>query len=287
MPPDAKVDNRCRVCGGEQLDHQVVSRPDKRRKLVASICQRCGHVALPGNFHDYTEAAAPDDFGLKPRVGTEETPGREFGMAQLGITALHNAGVLPAAGADVLVYGAGRSVDNRHIEKLDAVRNVAIGDISKVRDDAEFVDISQPATRRFDLVIASEVIEHFLEPNEEFPRLFGYVADNGLLVCSTNIYDGGRLAKHGYIWGRGHVAYYSPEALRVIADGNGMRLDFRVPLAATGSAGPRKRYVLFSRSDEVMRAVSVYFGRATYAPSEPPAEKKPGLAAKPASRAVS
>jgi hypothetical protein len=171
---------------------------------------------------------------------------------------------------DVLIYGAGRSLDNVHIAKLPRVRRVAVGDLVRLRDEDDFVDTSQPATETFDVVVACEVIEHFVNPRADFPRLFGYLHRAGLLVCSTNIYDGGNLGQQGYIFGRGHVSYYSPEALRTIAKANGLHVDFRLPLAATGTAGPRKRYVLFSYSPHVMEAVSDYFGRTAYAPSEPP-----------------
>ena len=91
-----------------------------------------------------------------------------------------------------------------------------------------------------------------------------------LLVCSTNIYDGGNLSRHKYIHYRGHASYYSPAALRSIARRNHVLLDFRLPHAATGYAGPRKRYVLMSRSRIVMDAVADYFGSHMFGPSEAP-----------------
>lgn len=256
-----------------------MSKPDRKRRLAAVTCRRCGHVALPGNLHDYTRSQSTADLGLKPRVGTEEVPGREFGMAQLGVASLHRSDL------DVLVYGAGRSLDNLHIARLPEVANVAIGDVVLVRDETDFVDITKSATRTFDLVIAAEVIEHFVLPRDEFPRLFGFVAPSGLLICSTNIFDGGALEKQDYIFGRGHVSYYTPESLRLLAETNGFHIDFRVPVAATGDAGPRKRYVVFSRSPQVMAAISDYFGRTMFAPSEVPIKGIKRFALKKRSRA--
>ena len=244
---------------------RVVTNRKTGDSLAVRKCRACGHVAIPNNLHDYSaETTSIDDFGseLRPRFGTEEIPGREFGMAHLGVMALGRGGL------DVLVYGAGRSLDNRHIAKLDAVRRVAVGDVVKVRDDADFVDTGKPASETFDVVVACEVIEHFVHPRKDFPRLFDFVAPQGLLICSTNVYDGGDLSKQPYIFFRGHVSYYSPRALRAIAKENGMYVDFRVPLSATGHAGPRKRYVIFSRELGPMEAVSNYFGEHVYAPSE-------------------
>ena len=59
-------------------------------------------------------------------------------------------------------------------------------------------------------------------------------------------------------------------ALARLAEENGYLVDFRVPLAATGYAGPRKRYVLLTQSTAVIVATARYFGSRRYAPSESP-----------------
>jgi hypothetical protein len=254
----------CRVCHSTEVRRREVTHPKIGRTLAVRICQQCGFVGIPGNVRDYSQLTSVEQLSNAPRVGTEEVPGREYAMGQLGVE------VLGRTDLSVLIYGAGRSVDNRHIAGLEGVSRVAIGDVFRAREDAEFVDVSRPASQPWDIVIAAEVIEHFVRPRAEFRRLFGYVTDDGLLVCSTNIYDGGALARQAYIYAPGHVAYYSPEALRRIAKEHGFGVDFRMPLTAPERAGRhnRKRYVLFSRSTEVMERVSDYFGRHTYAPSE-------------------
>jgi hypothetical protein len=260
---------RCPICATPAPRRKVVRNRQSGRQLNVRICETCGHVKVLKNKHDYTQTESIADLGkgLAPRFGTEDAPGREFGMAKLA------AEVLGRSRLDVLVFGAGRSLDNRHIAELPNVRRVAIGDLMRVRDEADFVDTGKPAKETFDIVIACEVIEHFTRPQKDFAHLFGFVHRAGILVCSTNIYDGGDLSKQSYIFGRGHVAYYSPEALRRIAKANKMYVDFRLPAAATGSAGRRKRYVIFSHSREVMDAVSDYFGRTPYAPSEKPVKR--------------
>jgi hypothetical protein len=222
---------------------------------------------LPENLYDYNKITSENQFELAKRVGTEAVPGREFGMTTMAVDILRRCGL------EVLMYGVGRSMDNIHVQKLPKVSRVAIGDVMRFRDDAEFVDITKPASQTFDIVVASEVIEHFVYPTEEFPRLLGYLADDGLLVCSTNVYDGSKLEGHRYIFLRGHTSYYSPKSLRVIARQNKVLVDFRVPAAATGKVGPRKRYVLMSRSQAVMDSVSDYFGSHMFAPSEAPEER--------------
>ena len=228
------------------------------------ICQVCGHVANPENTHDYRQYDQLEGLTQGGRIGTPEHEGREYHMARMALD------ILGRDGCEVLVYGAGRSFDNHHIAALPQVRHVAIADVMKLRDDAEFIDANLPAPRRFAVVVASEVIEHFLDPRRDVARLLDYVEPDGLLVCGTNIYDGGNLAKQPYLYVNGHTSYYSQESLTRLAAANGQHIDFRVPLVATGYGGPRKRYVLFTRSDAVMAATARYFETRRYAPSESP-----------------
>lgn len=253
---------RCRACRSSDVRKQRVHNTSLDRSMPVIRCRACGHVAIPANVRDYSEISEASGFELKPRVGTPERPGREFAMASMAVKLMERSDL------DVLVYGAGRSYDNHHIQALPRVRSVTIGDVMNFRDDAEVLDITQPAERTFDLIIACEVIEHFLNPRPEFARLFGYLRSDGLLVCSTNIFDGKALDRHAYIFRPGHVSYYTPKSLRAIAKKNGYRLDFRVPKIATGFAGPRKRYVLLTKSTEIMDRAADYFGQRMYAPAE-------------------
>jgi SAM-dependent methyltransferase len=228
------------------------------------VCRVCGHVGNPENLRDYRTYEQVTDLPDRARIGTPELPGREFHMGAMAVD------IIGREQLDVLVYGAGRSVDNQHIGTLPNVRHVAIADIMRLRDDAEFIDANLPPPRRFDIVIASEVVEHFIEPREEFAHLFSYVEPDGLLVCSTNIYDGGNLSTQRYVFLGGHTSYYSAASLDRLAQANGFLLDLRIPLVATGYAGPRKRYLLLSRSTSVMAGVARYFSTRPYAPSESP-----------------
>ena len=236
----------------------------QRRTFRVRVCRICGHVGNPENTHDYRDYEQIEKLAEGGRIGTPERPGREFHMASMAIDILGRDDV------EVLVFGAGRSFDNHHIAALPQARNVAIADVMQLRDDAEFIDLNLPAPRRFPVVVASEVVEHFVDPRTDFARLFDYVAPDGLLVCSTNLYDGGLLARQRYLFVSGHTSYYSRGSLARLAEENGYLVDFRVPLAATGYAGPRKRYVLLTQSTAVIVATARYFGSRRYAPSESP-----------------
>jgi SAM-dependent methyltransferase len=182
---------------------------------------------------------------------------------------------------NVLVYGAGRSLDNLHIQRLPRVGTVSIADIMKVRDDAPFVDVNDPGTQRFAVVVASEVIEHFRDPWTDFTTLLGLVTPQGLLVCGTNIHGGRPNAERDrYIYYPDHTSYYSVASIRHIADAMGFRVDFRFP----DGLGRRKRYVLFTRSQAVLDRAADYFGRVPLAPTEATFKRQQERAAQSADR---
>ena len=181
-------------------------------------------------------------------------------MARMALQILGRKG-----GQDVLVYGAGRSLDNLHIQRLRRVGTVSIADIMKVRDDAPFIDVNDPGEQRFPVVVASEVLEHFRDPWSDFATLLGLVDPRGLLVCGTNIHDGRpNLERDRYIYYRDHTSYYSVESIRRIATAMGFYVDFRFP----DGLARRKRYVLFTRSPAVLERTADYFGRVPLAPTE-------------------
>ena len=272
---------RCLVCGSRRLWGKTVTyAKNPAKECQVHTCRDCGYIHIPkadsvysamSSYEQLHRPAAVNPMGTAvSRAGTHEQPGREFHMAKMAIDILGRDKV------QVLVYGAGSSLDNHHIAKLGAVRHVAIGDIMKLRDDAEFIDANKPASRTFAVVVASEVVEHFRNPRDDFAKLFKFVEDDGLLVCGTSIYDGGNLSRDAYIFFTDHTSYYTPQVLRGIANDAGFHIDFRAPLIADGM---RKRYVLFSKSHQVMESVACYFGVELYAPSEigrprrPPAQK--------------
>jgi SAM-dependent methyltransferase len=234
--------------------------------MTSVACKSCRYVSLPDNHRDYLTVTNTANLGggRGARMGTWDEPGREFGMAKMALQ------VLARKDASVLMYGAGRSIDNHHIVKLPRAGRVVLGDLVPLRDDAECINTTQLSTDPFDVVIASEVLEHFPDPRPNFENLFSYVKDNGIIVAGTNIRDALPMSKVMYVWPWGHVSYWSPHSLRIIAREFDMHLDFRVPLCGTGAGGPRKRYVIFSRSLDVMDSVADWFGSHMYAPSERP-----------------
>ncbi len=191
-PLSALDRSRCLICGSPNLKVYDIERPT--RHYDVRICGRCRYVSNAENTVDYTKFQSLDKFALTPRVGTDDHRGREFHMAKMG------AEILKRKRLSVMVFGAGRSLDYRHIAKLPSVNKVIMSDVVDLRGEADFINITKGTDQRFDLIIACEVVEHFTDPRTEFPRLFDLLTPDGLLVCSTNIYDGGHPDRHSYLY---------------------------------------------------------------------------------------
>jgi SAM-dependent methyltransferase len=255
---------------------RYLAKPALRKTI--NLCPQCGYLAIDEIRPSHYRAATSLDQLPTPkqRVGTAERPGREFQMARMALLILGRRKT-----QNVLVYGAGRSLDNLHIQRLPRVGTVSIADIMKVRDDAPFVDVNDPGTQRFAVVVASEVIEHFRDPWTDFTTLLGLVTPQGLLVCGTNIHGGRPNAERDrYIYYPDHTSYYSVASIRHIADAMGFRVDFRFP----DGLGRRKRYVLFTRSQAVLDRAADYFGRVPLAPTEATFKRQQERAAQSADR---
>jgi SAM-dependent methyltransferase len=263
-PPAARPpDGGCIVCHSTAVSRRTVQYvANPRLRKTVNLCGHCGYLGIDelGPSH-YLAATSLDQLPKpKQRIGTEERPGREFQMARMALQILGCS-----YAQDVLVYGAGRSLDNLHIQRLPGVGSVAIADIMRLRDDAPFIDVKDPRKQRFAVVVASEVIEHFRDPWSDFATLLGLVKPQGMLVCGTNIHNGRPdLERDRYIYYPDHTSYYSVASIRRIAAAMGFHLDFRFP----DGLARRKRYVLFTRSPAVIDRVVDYFGRVPLAPSE-------------------
>jgi SAM-dependent methyltransferase len=250
----------CLVCGSRRT--HVVRVQRKRRAYDIRVCGRCNYLSNFDNTVDYSQFDSVTNFKLTTRVGTADHKGREYFMGEMGVD------ILQRDHLQVMVFGAGRSLDYQHIGRLPQVDRVVMSDVVELTSEADFINILEGTDERFDLIVACEVVEHFADPVTEFKRLFELLTPEGLLVCSTNIYDGSDFTKHNYLYLRGHLSYYSADAIGHLARAGGLHHDLRTPEVALGRPGPRKRYVLFTGSDANVRHTAEYFADRQYAPSE-------------------
>lgn len=258
------ADERCQVCAGEieAVEFVCEVNPYVGRHLRGLRCSGCGLLRFPENVADFVAVSST---GMERelrnlRNANSERPGREFRMAQMGIE------ILDRPDAAVTFFGAGVNTDWQWLQRSYPQSRTTLVDLENLQAVPNFEAISD--ARPADIVIASEVIEHFGEPVAHFQSLLRLLKDDGILICSSNIYDGTDIRRHMYPFVPGHVVYWTPLALIQVAASARCFVDFRVPEIALTRGGPRKKYILFYRHAETAFRVSLYFGTRMFAPSE-------------------
>ncbi len=256
---------RCPICGGaqDQSEKTCRSRPYTGKTLQLRHCPACGFSQLEDNrecINSLFNKGELDDERRSQRNANAERPGREFHMATLGVELL---GRVPPA---ITFFGAGTNTDHRWVaNRYPGIKSKRV-DLYNVQHHPDYEPIESASTSS--LVIACEVIEHFADPVRHFESLFRIVADDGLLICSTNVNDGSDIETHNYPFIPGHTAYWSPLSLLSMGGRHGFLVDFRAPEVCFSKDWPRKRYVLFFKRTEILLSIAEYFGRHRAAPSE-------------------
>lgn len=257
--------SQCPVCGGEEdvVSHTCRIKPYKDKTQLGHQCRSCGLIRYPDNVGHFAKVIARQSTEAtlrELRNATDERPGREFFMAEMGmeIVSKHNA--------SVSFFGSGLNTDHLWLKRKYPEIQTKLVDLENMQEAENFEAI--PVATPSDVVVASEVIEHFSEPVEHFKSLLRLVKDDGILICSSNIYDGTDVSMHQYPFVPGHVAYWTPLALIKLASDMGCFVDFRTPAVGLTRGGPRKKYIIFYKSTQNMFRTSLYFGTHMHAPSE-------------------
>lgn len=259
----------CRTCGSSALVVRTITCTVPKMHGATfdfTFCRDCGFVSNPDNLYDYAEEGfvadnSPED---GTRAGDGVTPRREYRIAEMAADIVERC--VPGRGHELLIFGAGASRDHQLISAQLPFERVALADIDNYQNVEDFVPIH--SQEQFDVVIASEVIEHFIDLENDFRRLFSKVRQNGLVIAGTNIHNQKLIRGLTYPFSPGHVSYHSGRSLAVVARRFGLKVDFRTPAIALADGGPRKRYVFFYRDPAIGECISQYFADHHLAPSE-------------------
>lgn len=257
--------SQCPVCGGEEdvVSHTCRVSPFKGKTMRGHQCRSCGLIRHPENLGGFSKKVSKETLegNLRSlRNATDERPGREFFMAEMGME------IIDKKDASVSFFGSGLNTDHLWIKRKYPGVQTKLVDLENMQEAENFEPISEATPS--DVVVASEVIEHFTEPVEHFKSLVRLLKEDGILICSSNIYDGTDVTLHQYPFVAGHVAYWTPLALIKLASDMGCFVDFRTPAVGLTRGGPRKKYIIFYKSTQTLFRTSLYFGTHMNAPSE-------------------
>lgn len=113
-------------------------------------------------------------------------------------------------GAEGLDFGCGPG---------PAVKSILEPDFTVVEYDPYFLNRPEVLTRTYDFIIATEVIEHFRTPREDFKKLNQLVKPNGMIGLMSDLRSGTVDFKQwGYKNDPTHLMFYTPETIDFIAD---------------------------------------------------------------------
>lgn len=258
-PQNGTPTHRCVVCGGNTVEARSTELGDHPGRDYAR-CGNCGLIELRGG------TGAPNARHGR-RHGTKKSPGREFSIA------LFAAETLDRSGLSVLSWRPGASVDDRRIERIPLVGRyaaaVAPGDEPAcAANGTELMPVDAVPADAFDIVIGCEVVQCFDDPVSELNAVLAAAAPAGLVVLTTDLYDGSSIDKSQFHRVEEHRWFWTIEALERVAAAAGFQVDVRLPEVAVANQLTRKRFLFLSRSAETMQLVRTAFGTTFHAPSE-------------------
>jgi len=255
---------KCIICNSGNTTIEKITNI-KNIECEFAVCNDCDFIHNPKNYFEYKKDSfktVSSDPKTSKRAGDGKRAGREYKMAETTLNILKDN-----SPKNILLFGVGMSLDHKLLKKNFPENKVYISDIDNFQQEENFVHLDK--NKKFDIIIASEVIEHFTDPINEFKRIFSKLNEEGMIVASTNIKDNTPLSRLLYPFLRGHTSYYSGKSLIHLARKFGFEIDFRLPaISQNKTIGPRKRYVFFYKSPKVHDAILVYFSQRCFALSE-------------------
>lgn len=218
---DRKADS-CPVCGAGPLAFKFSHVVLGQRNADYCECEACGSLVVP-NSDWLTDAY--DGERVDPDTGTAQ---RSI-ICSLFIRAMRVVGLVPRAGR-VLDFGAGngllvRLLRDQGFDAWGFDKHTTMAVCRNWQLDAMEAD----EAGRLNMITAIEVFEHLLEPHEVLQSMVPALADTGVVLLRTTLYDGSQHDENWYYleqaYGQ-HITFYSREGLRRLAERCGLRATF-------------------------------------------------------------
>jgi hypothetical protein len=258
----------CPICDNEKLKEKIYTchlKEYMNKKQKGYKCPNCLFISFPENTAKYMSVLSKNSFEKElrdSRNSNDQRPGREFYMVKMAVDILEKHD----EEFSISFFGAGNNKDHVWIEKEYPKSIQKLVDLTNIQNSSKYENILE-ATQS-DIVVASEVIEHFTDHSTHFENLIKLMSNDGIIICSTNIYDGSEIEQHIYPFVPGHTSYWSHPALIHIAKKHDLLLHIGTPLVSKTRGGPRKKYVIFCRSKKVYYNLSLYLCKNKFCPSE-------------------
>ena len=234
------VTRRCPVCGG--------GSPFKRVQGYGRTflkCPACTHIWA----HDYSRMRALIGMGMNDFGGGEPDGGGDTEMFLARFCAEQ------FGSKSILLFGTGPTRAFRVLigEGYDVYGCDVSADVIKFRQDEfgaeRFFHPADLGTRKFDVIISTEVIEHFFKPLAEIEGVAGHLNPGGIFCGSTGFSKDGGVdeGENRYMAPRGHVIYWSEGSLKAAFD----RLGLTLTSFALGSDFASARIFFGTRNAEI------------------------------------
>ena len=185
-------------------------------------CPSCTHIWA----HDYSQMRALIGMGMNDFGGGEPDGGGETEMFLARFCAEQ------FGSKSILLFGTGptRAFRVLHGEGYDIYGSDVSADVIKFRQDEfgseRFFHPDQLAGRKFDVIISTEVIEHFFRPVAEIKGIVDHLNPEGIFCGSTGFSKDGGVDEgpNFYMAPRGHVIYWSEGSLKAAFQRFGLSL---------------------------------------------------------------
>ncbi len=212
----------CPVCGTGALHHKFAHVVLEQHHADYSECAECGSLVIP-------EIDWLADAYSEERVDPDSGTAQRSVICNLFIRAMQHVGLV-RGGARVLDFGAGsgllvRLLRDQGFDAWGVDKHASMA----VARNWQLETVEDEKAGRADVVVAIEVFEHLVDPCEVLQGMVRVLADNGMILLRTTLYDAARHDEHWYylaVAGGQHITFYSREGVRRLAERCGLRTTF-------------------------------------------------------------
>lgn len=211
----------CPICGGGPLERRFSLVVLAHHNADYCECSLCGSLVIP-NVHWLTDAY--DEKRVDPDTGAAQ---RSI-ISSLFIRAMQVAGIVSKA-ARIIDFGAGngllvRLLRDQGFDAWGYDNHSSMGDCRNYRLE----NIGRANETKADMMTAIEVFEHLTDPCRTMQTMVSALANNGVILLRTSIYDASCDENWQYLEPAGgqHITFYSHRGLQLLAEKYDLRAEF-------------------------------------------------------------